>query len=77
MKKLIALLLSALLVLSLTACEKEDVDLALDIAVAVLEELESYENAEADTDVLPEYADAGAESVVCAAAAHTRERKKT
>ena len=63
MKKLIALLLSALLVLSLTACEKEDVDLALDIAVAVLEELESYENAEADTDVLPEYADAGAESV--------------
>jgi len=46
MKKLIALLLSALLVFSLTACEKEEVDMALDIAIAVLEELEEYEDAQ-------------------------------
>jgi len=48
MKKLIALLLSALLLLSLTACEKEDVELALDVASIVLEELEAYERAQAD-----------------------------
>ena len=61
MKKLIALLLSALLLLSLTACEKEEVDLALDIAISVLEEIEKYE--EAQSDALPEYSGDGAESV--------------
>ena len=40
MKKLFALLLSFLMLFTLTACEEEDVDLALDIAIAVLEELE-------------------------------------
>ena len=53
MKQLIALLLSFLMLFILTACEKEDVDLALDIAWAVLEELENYENAQ--SDALPEY----------------------
>ena len=43
MKKLFALLLALCLMLSLTACEEEDVELALDIAVAVLEELEENE----------------------------------
>ena len=61
MKKLFALLLSVLMLFTLTACEKEDVDLALDIAIAVLEELEEYENAE--SDALPEYVGEGAESV--------------
>ena len=42
MKKLFALLLSFLMLFTLTACEEEDVDLALDIAWAVLEELEDY-----------------------------------
>jgi len=40
MKKLFALLLALLLMFSLAACEEEDVELALDIAVAVLEEME-------------------------------------
>ena len=61
MKKLIALFLSALLLFSLTACEKEEVGMALDIAIAVLEELEEYENAH--SDALPEYSGEGAESV--------------
>jgi len=61
MKKLLALLLSFLLLFTLTACEEEDVDLALDIAIAVLEELEDYENAQ--SDALPEYSGEGAESV--------------
>ena len=63
MKKIIALLLSVLMLFGLTACEKEDVTLALDIAVAVLEELESYENAEDQSDILPEYSDEGAQSL--------------
>ena len=46
MKKIFALLLSALLLLSLTACEQEDVELALDVAVAVLEEVEEYERSQ-------------------------------
>ena len=41
MKKLFALFLSFLMLFTLTACEDEDVDLALDIAWAVLEELEN------------------------------------
>ena len=61
MKKLFALLLSFLMLLTFTACEKEDVDLALDIAIAVLEELEEYENAQ--SDALPEYLGEGAESI--------------
>ena len=59
MKKLLALVLSCLMLFTFTACEKEDVDLALDIAIAVLEELEEYEN----SDVLPEYVGEGAESL--------------
>ena len=61
MKKLLAILLSFLMLFTLTACEEEDVDLALDIAWAVLEELENYEDAQ--SDVLPEYNSEGAESV--------------
>ena len=61
MKKLLALLLSFLMLFTLTACEKEDMDLALDIAWAVLEELENYEDAH--SDALPEYSGEGAESV--------------
>lgn len=59
MKKLLALLLSVLMLFTLTACEEEDVDLALDIAIAVLEELEEYEN----SDALPEYTGEEAESL--------------
>ena len=61
MKKLIALFLSFVMLFSLAACEKEDMDLALDIAWAVLEELEKYENAQ--SDALPEYTGDGAESI--------------
>ncbi len=61
MKKLFALFLSFLMLFTLTACEEEDVDLALDIAWAVLEELENYENSQ--SDVLPEYNGEGAESI--------------
>ena len=46
MKKWIALLLSVLLLFGLTGCEEEEVEQALDIAIAVLEELESYEEVE-------------------------------
>ncbi len=61
MKKLFAFVLSFLMLFTFTACEKEDMDLALDIAIAVLEELEEYENAE--SDALPEYVGEGAGSV--------------
>ena len=61
MKKLFVFLLSLVMLFSFTACEKEDMDLALDIAWAVLEELENYEDAH--SDVLPEYSGAEAESV--------------
>ena len=37
MKKLFAFVLSFLMLFTFTACEKEDVDLALDIAIAVRE----------------------------------------
>ena len=43
MKKILALLLSFVMLFSFAACEKEDVELAVDIAVAVLEELEEME----------------------------------
>lgn len=46
MKKLLALLLSALLVLGLCGCEKEEVDFALDVAGSVLELIQNrQENA--------------------------------
>ena len=61
MKKLLALILYLLMFFTLTACEKEEIDMALDIAWAVLEELENYENAR--SDVLPEYSGEGAGSV--------------
>ena len=44
MKKLFALLMALCLLFSLTACEQEDVELALDIAVAVLEEMEEQDS---------------------------------
>ena len=49
MKKFFALLLSFLLLFTMTACEKEDVELALDVAVAVLEEVEKYENSQTES----------------------------
>ena len=61
LKKILSLLLSFGMLFSLAACEKEDVDLMLDIAVAVLEELEKYENVQ--SDALPEYLGEGAESI--------------
>ena len=48
MKKLLSLLLSVLLLLTLTACEEEDVELALDVAVAVLEKVEEYERSQTE-----------------------------
>ena len=44
MKNLFALLMALCLLFSLTACEQEDVELALDIAVAVLEEMEEQDS---------------------------------
>ena len=49
MKKIFALLLSFLLLFTMAACEKEDVELALDVAVAVLEEVEKYENSQSES----------------------------
>ena len=43
MKKILSLLLALLMLFTLTACAEEDVELALDIAVAVLEEMEEAE----------------------------------
>ena len=59
MKKLLSLLLSLAMLFTLTACAEEDVDLALDIAIAVLEELEEYE----DSGARPEYTGEGTESI--------------
>ena len=61
MKKIIALLLSFVMLFSFTACGKEDVGMALDIAIAVLEELEKYE--ESQSDAMPEYTGEGADTV--------------
>ena len=44
MKKLLALLLSLCLMFTFTACAEEDVELALDIAIAVMEGLEGTES---------------------------------
>lgn len=43
MKKLLCLLLALLTVFTFTGCEEEEMEFALDVAVAVLEELEEYE----------------------------------
>ena len=61
MKKFLAFALCFVMLFSFTACEREDVDMALDIAIAVLEELEKYEDAQ--SDALPEYLGEGAESI--------------
>ena len=61
MKKLLALLLSVLMLFTLTACEEEEVDMALDIAFAVMEELEKYEDSR--SDALPEFTGEGAGSI--------------
>lgn len=63
MKKILALFLSFAMLFSFAACEKEDVELAMDIAAAVLEELETYEEEAASSDVLPEYDPEGAQTV--------------
>ena len=62
MKKLFALFLSLLMLFTLTGCEQEDAELAMDIAIAVLEELEEYENAYIN-DAAPEYFEGGAETI--------------
>lgn len=49
MKKFLSLLLSFLLLFSLTACEKEDVELALDVAIAVLEEVEQHQQSQTES----------------------------
>ena len=41
MKKILALLLTLAMLFTFAACEKEDMELAMDIAVAVLDELEA------------------------------------
>ncbi len=61
MKKLFALLLSFLMAFSFTACEKEDLGLALDIALSVLEELEKYEDTQ--SDALPDFSGESAQSL--------------
>lgn len=50
MKKLIALLMALLILFSFTACEEEDVELALDVAIAVMEEVEKYEDSSGTTE---------------------------
>lgn len=62
MKKLIALLMAMLILFSFTACAEEDVELALDVAIAVMEELEDYEGSEsgetagtASLEKIPDY----------------------
>lgn len=49
MKKLLALLLSVLLVLGLCGCEKEEVDFALDVAGSVLELIQNSQNSTDDS----------------------------
>ncbi len=58
MKKFLALLLALAALFTFSGCEEEDVDLALDIAIAVLEELETYEiPVDAQTlEEIPDYA---------------------
>lgn len=55
MKKLLALLLSILLMLGLCACEREDVDFALDVADSVLTWLQETEPAESSGEEIPAF----------------------
>ena len=59
MKKLIALLMALLIPFTFAACAEEDVELALDVAIAVMEEMESYETGEGETtaslEEIPEF----------------------
>ena len=49
MKKMFALLMTLLLLFTMTACEQEDVELALDVAVAVLEEVEKHQSSQSES----------------------------
>ncbi len=49
MKKMLALLMTLLLAFSLWGCQQEEVETALDIAIAVMEQLETYETAGAES----------------------------
>ena len=62
MKKFFALLLSFLLLFGLTACERKDVELALDVAIAVLEEVEEYQNSQ-ETQESPDTSAESAEEI--------------
>ena len=53
MKKLLALLLAFCLAFSVTACAEEDVEMALDIAIAVMEGLEDTQTVQADEEIPP------------------------
>lgn len=53
MKKLIALLMAVLILFSFTACEEEDVELALDVAIAVMEEMEAQESSQSSESDSP------------------------
>ncbi len=63
MKKFLALVLAFLMTFSLCGCEEEDVVQALDIAIAVMEEMEKYEQSlmeasAASLEEIPEFSDA-------------------
>lgn len=51
MKKILALLLALAMMFSFSGCEEEDVELALDIAVAVMEEMEENEGSSPEASV--------------------------
>ena len=59
MKKLIALLMALLLLFTFAGCEEEEVELALDVAIAVMEEMENYEDSESSSSTsleeIPEF----------------------
>ena len=63
MKKLLCILLCLFLVIPLAACQEEDVALALDVAIAVLEEVEKAEATQQTEDVPPEFPGTSAETV--------------
>ena len=59
MKKLIALLMALLLLFTFAGCEEEEMELALDVAIAVMEEMENYEDSESSSSTsleeIPEF----------------------
>ena len=59
MKKLLSLLMAIAIAFSFIACAEEDVELALDVAIAVMEEMEGYEDSQAETygslEEIPEF----------------------